>query len=150
MSEISEFYLIMIAIIFVISTICVFWVAKFQEITETGLLKFSAWFFFASPVTFYLASHGLEASELAQQIYFQGVWSERYGNLNFENETVNSILSKSFSLTGAIDRETMYTDFVHSSFHGFFKIFIPLIWAALGTWAMVKYLDNRISVVPNK
>lgn len=149
MSEISEFYLALIVIVFCISALCIFCVVKYREVTEGGLLGLSAWFFFASPVTFYLASNGLEASELAQQIYFQGIWSERYGDLNFENETINSILAKSMSLSGSIDREKMYTYIWHNFFHGFFKIFVPLIWAAIGTWSMVRFLDHRIKVVPN-
>ncbi len=149
MSEISEFYLTLIAIVFCISALCIFCIVKYREITESGLLGLSAWFFFASPVTFYLASNGLEASELAQQIYFHGIWSERYGDLNFEEETINSILAKSMSLSGSIDKEKMYTYMWHNFSHGFFKIFVPLIWAAMGTWAMVKFLDCRIKVVPN-
>lgn len=149
MSEISEFYLVIIAIIFCISALCIFSIVRWREVTESGLLGLSAWFFFASPITFYLATSGLEASELAQQIYFQGIWAERYGNLNFENETINSILAKSISLSGSIDKEKMYTYIWHNFFHGFFKIFVPLIWAAIGTWSMVKYLDYRIKVVPN-
>lgn len=149
MLEISTFYLTLIAIIFCISALCIFCVAKDREVTESGLLCLSAWFFFASPATFYLASSGLEVSELAKQIYFYGIWSERYGDVNFEEETITSILDKSMSLFNSIDREKIYTYMWHNFFHGFFKIFIPLIWAAMGTWSMVKFLDCRIKVVPN-
>ncbi|WP_429172907.1 hypothetical protein [Aeromonas salmonicida] len=149
MSEISEVYLTLIIIVSFISVLCIFCIVKYREVTEGGLLGLSAWFFFASPVTFYLASNGLDASELAQQIYFQGVWAERYRDLNFEHETINSILSKSMSLSGSIDKEKMYTYIWHKFFHGFFKIFVPLIWAAMGTWSMVKFLDFRIKVIPN-
>jgi hypothetical protein len=127
-----------------------FFTVKTREVTESGLLSLSFWFVFASPVTFYLATNGLEASGLAQKIYIQGVWADRYGDLNFASETVNSILSKSISLSGNIDREKNYLYVLHDFFHGFFKIFVPIIWAAFGTWAMVKYLDFRIKVVPNK
>lgn len=116
--------------------------------------RWFAWFkylvLFASPVTFYLASHGLEASELAQQMYFHSIWVERYGDLNFQNETINSVFAKAVSLTGNIDKDKMYTYVWHNFIHGFFKLFIPLIWAAMGTWAMVKFFDCRIKVTPNK
>lgn len=149
MSELSELYLIMIIIVFCISVLCVFCIVKSRKVTEGGLLVLSAWFFFASPVTFYIASSGLEASELAQQIYIQGILAERYGDLKFEQETINSIFAKFMSLSESIDKEKMYTYLTHNFFHGFFKIFVPLILAAIGTWSMVKFLDYRIKVVPD-
>lgn len=150
MSEISEVYLILIAIIFCVSVLCIFCIVKYREVTEGGLLSLSAWFFFASPVTFYLASNGLEASELAQHIFFHDIWSERYVDSNFENENTNSILAKLITLSGSVDSDKMYTYMWHNFFHGFFKIFVPLVWAAVGTWSMVRFLDYRIKVVPNK
>ncbi|WP_421187289.1 hypothetical protein [Aeromonas enteropelogenes] len=150
MYEISEFFLIQIGLISFVSVVCICCIVKQRTVTEGGLIVLSIWFFFASPVTYYLASHGLDASELAQQMYFHGIWRDQYGDLNFKNETINSVFDKAVSLTGSIDKDKMYTYMWHNIIHGFFKIFVPLIWAAMGTWAMVRFLDCRIKVISNQ
>jgi sorbitol-specific phosphotransferase system component IIC len=116
---------IIVLVIFAISVIGFVAMIKSGTVTDKELLPIGAWFFFASPVTYSISSYSIRFIDASK-----------------------SYKEKLSTLTSHRPEMTFLTEYMPLElFHGFFLTFIPLVLAAIGTWALISYLDVNVKIV---
>lgn len=116
---------IFVLTIFAISVIGFVAMIKRGTVTDNALLRIGAWFFFASPVTYSISSYSIRVVETSK---------------SYKENLVTLTLHRP-------DRSYLTEYIPLELFHGFFVTFIPLVLAAIGTWALISYLDVNVKIV---
>lgn len=111
--------------IFILSiSIAVFlFTIKSREISKNGLLVFGAWYFTASIILYWISNLELEFIDLMA--------SAKLAAIEYHPEEYKEYMTKNVP---------------NRIFQSICKHLIPLILAAIGSWSIVRYLDESVTV----
>ena len=123
-----------------------FWtrrLAKRREVPERDVLSYSLFCLFASVAVFGLASYGLEAAKLTEEQHVLGL----FGITDWRQLTDSQLSAFESTFLSRADKPLLMRMFGAQTLSAFVKFFVPVFLAAIGVWALEKYLDRRIKIV---
>ena len=114
-----------------------------RDIPEADMLRYALFCLFASVAIFGLASYGLEAAKLTEEQHILGL----FGITDWRQLTDSQMSGFESTFLSRADRPLLLRMFGAQTFSVFVKFFVPVILAAIGVWALEKFLDRRIKVI---